>query len=89
MGTNARQRAEVVEWLNGMFPTLRIPADISEEDLRRRLVDGTILCCLMKKLNPGTVFEVEFILVIYHYFLTISCFVIERDRVSVIFLVGL
>ncbi|XP_049935025.1 kinesin-like protein KIN-14C [Nymphaea colorata] len=59
MGTNARQRAEVVEWLNGMFHSLRIPADASEEDLRRRLVDGTVLCGLMKKLNPGTASEVD------------------------------
>ncbi|XP_049934452.1 kinesin-like protein KIN-14C [Nymphaea colorata] len=57
IGANAKQRAEVVEWLNGMFHSLRIPSDATEEDLRRRLFDGMVLCGIMKKLKSGFILE--------------------------------
>ncbi|KAF3788888.1 hypothetical protein EJ110_NYTH15419 [Nymphaea thermarum] len=57
VGANAKQRAEVVEWLNGMFNSLRIPSDATEEDLRRRLFDGMVLCGIMKKLKSGFILE--------------------------------
>ncbi|KAF3772645.1 Kinesin-4 [Nymphaea thermarum] len=57
MGTNSKQLSEVVDWLNGLFLTLRIPADASEEDLRRHLADGSVLCAILRTLNPDLIPE--------------------------------
>ncbi|XP_049934156.1 kinesin-like protein KIN-14C [Nymphaea colorata] len=57
MGTNSNQLSEVVDWFNGLFLTLRIPADASEEDLRRHLADGSVLCAVLRTLNPDLIPE--------------------------------
>ena len=42
-----------MKWLNGMLPYLSLPSEASEEDLRACLVDGTVLCGILSRLNPG------------------------------------
>lgn len=45
------QRALLVDWLNGTFPHLNLPAKASDDDLRACLQDGTILCMILKRLK--------------------------------------
>ncbi|XP_050227782.1 kinesin-like protein KIN-14J [Mercurialis annua] len=45
----------LVEWLNHMMPHLNLPLEASEEELRACLIDGTVLCSILNKLNPGSV----------------------------------
>ena len=44
-----------MKWLNGMLPYLSLPLKASEEDLRACLVDGTVLCGILNRLNPGSI----------------------------------
>ncbi|MCE3216440.1 hypothetical protein HAX54_006507, partial [Datura stramonium] len=55
--SNAKQRAQLVEWLNSVLPHLSLPISASDEDLRALLVDGSVLCQLLNKLKPGSVPE--------------------------------
>ncbi|XP_043724726.1 kinesin-like protein KIN-14J [Telopea speciosissima] len=52
-----KQRAELVEWLNDMFPDLRLPSEASEEEIRLCLIDGTVLCSVLDRLSPGSINE--------------------------------
>ncbi|XP_065858287.1 kinesin-like protein KIN-14J [Euphorbia lathyris] len=45
----------LVEWLNHMVPHVNLPLEASEEELRACLIDGTVLCSILHKLNPGSV----------------------------------
>lgn len=49
------QRSSLVEWLNDMLPHLSLPLEASEEELRACLIDGTVLCCILKKLSHGSI----------------------------------
>nr|XP_018673970.1 PREDICTED: kinesin-4 isoform X4 [Musa acuminata subsp. malaccensis] len=49
---SAKRRSEVIEWLNSLFPGLDIPVDALEEELRARLLDGALLCGILKRFNP-------------------------------------
>ncbi|WOL05914.1 kinesin-4-like isoform X1 [Canna indica] len=49
----AKRRSEVIEWLNTLFPGLNMAREASEEELRARLLDGALLCGILKKFNPG------------------------------------
>lgn len=51
----ATRRTDVAAWLNGMFATVNLPDEPSEEDLRACLSNGSILCQVMNKLNPGSI----------------------------------
>ncbi|KAL0318467.1 UNVERIFIED_CONTAM: Kinesin-like protein KIN-14K [Sesamum angustifolium] len=53
---NAKQRANLVEWLNGTLD-LSLPINASDEELRAFLVDGSIFCQILNKLKPGSVAE--------------------------------
>ncbi|XP_042496777.1 kinesin-like protein KIN-14K [Macadamia integrifolia] len=53
----AKQRADLVEWLNGMLPDLRLPLEASEEEIRASLRDGAVLCSVLDRLRPGSVIE--------------------------------
>ncbi|KAJ8512359.1 hypothetical protein OPV22_002793 [Ensete ventricosum] len=55
----AKRRSEVIEWLNSLFPGLDIPLDASEGELRERLVDGALLCGILKRFNPGSSGEIR------------------------------
>ncbi|XP_021810864.1 kinesin-like protein KIN-14K isoform X2 [Prunus avium] len=54
---NGKRRAYLVEWLNSLLPTLGLPKNASDEDLRSCLIDGTILCRILNRLKPGFVDE--------------------------------
>ncbi|KAK8533137.1 hypothetical protein V6N13_046300 [Hibiscus sabdariffa] len=47
--------SSLVDWLNVMLPDLRLPSDMTEEELRGCLIDGTIFCAILNKLHPGSV----------------------------------
>lgn len=55
--SNAKLRATLVVWINGLLPSLSLPVNASDEELRAYLVDGTILCQLLNKLKPGFIPE--------------------------------
>ncbi|XP_059641978.1 kinesin-like protein KIN-14K [Cornus florida] len=55
--SNAKQRAALVEWLNSVSPNLNLQTNASEEELRRRLIDGIVLCRILNRLKPGSVTE--------------------------------
>nr|KJB20678.1 hypothetical protein B456_003G158800 [Gossypium raimondii] len=47
--------SSLVDWLNAIFPDLRLPLDMTEDELRGCLIDGTIFCTILNKLHPGSV----------------------------------
>ncbi|KAH0464569.1 hypothetical protein IEQ34_007355 [Dendrobium chrysotoxum] len=47
------KRRRVVEWLNSLFPSLNIPFEASDEELRALLFDGTVLCGVVKRQDPS------------------------------------
>ncbi|XVF12314.1 hypothetical protein REPUB_Repub08aG0105400 [Reevesia pubescens] len=55
--TESKQRALLVEWLNSILPNLSLPTKASDEELRASLIDGTVLCKVMKRLRPGSLHE--------------------------------
>ncbi|GLJ23584.1 hypothetical protein SUGI_0446720 [Cryptomeria japonica] len=52
--SNAK-RSIVAAWLNSLFDSLHLPNVPSEEELRRCLRDGSLLCHLMNKINAGSI----------------------------------
>ncbi|XP_043703568.1 kinesin-like protein KIN-14C [Telopea speciosissima] len=52
-----KQRADLVEWLNGLLPDLRLPLEASEEEIRAFLIDGTVLCSVLDRLRLGAINE--------------------------------
>lgn len=56
----AKTRTCVIEWLNSTLPSLNLPVNASDEELRSFVADGTILCRLMNKLRQGPIIEVEY-----------------------------
>ncbi|XP_019163237.1 PREDICTED: kinesin-like protein KIN-14P isoform X2 [Ipomoea nil] len=55
--SNAKQRAAVVEWINDTLLHLNLPVNASDEELRVFLIDGSVLCQLLNKLEPNLVIE--------------------------------
>ncbi|XP_020089510.1 kinesin-like protein KIN-14D isoform X2 [Ananas comosus] len=53
----AKRRSEVVEWLNGLFSDFKLSPNASEEELRARLIDGAVLCAILRRLFPRYVEE--------------------------------
>ena len=53
-----KQRTILVEWLNSKLPSLKLPTNASDEDLRSRLTGGSNLCQLLNRVRPGSVKEV-------------------------------
>ncbi|KAJ1263709.1 hypothetical protein BS78_09G207000 [Paspalum vaginatum] len=50
----ANRRAELIEWLNTLLPELGLPPDSSDdEELRKLLSDGVVLCRIVNTLIPG------------------------------------
>ncbi|KAG6424618.1 hypothetical protein SASPL_115036 [Salvia splendens] len=54
---NAKQHASLVEWMNAILPDLHLPANASDEEIRDVLIDGSVLCRILKKIKPGSIFE--------------------------------
>ncbi|RAL41523.1 hypothetical protein DM860_010317 [Cuscuta australis] len=46
----------VVQWLKSVLPHLSLPINTSEEELRAVLLDGSVLCQLLDKLKPESLF---------------------------------
>ncbi|GAA0153082.1 microtubule binding motor protein [Lithospermum erythrorhizon] len=55
--SNAKHRTSMIEWMNSVLPSLCLPVNASDEELRVFLVDGFVLCQLLNKLKPGSVPE--------------------------------
>ncbi|KAF9617635.1 hypothetical protein IFM89_037698 [Coptis chinensis] len=53
----AKQRAELVEWLNDIVPNLSLPVEASDEEVRSCLLDGSVFCSILSRLNPIRVEE--------------------------------
>ncbi|CAN6341345.1 unnamed protein product [Urochloa humidicola] len=49
----ANKCAELVKWLNALLPEFSLPSDASDEELRRLLGDGVVLCRIADTLIPG------------------------------------
>lgn len=49
------QLASLVNWINAVLPDFNLPLEISEEELRACLRDGSVLCSILDKLVPGLV----------------------------------
>ncbi|KAH9722698.1 kinesin-like protein KIN-14K [Citrus sinensis] len=56
----AKQRALLIEWLNSILPNLNFPIKASDEELRACLIDGTVLCQILKRLKPASVDEANY-----------------------------
>ncbi|KAG6421578.1 hypothetical protein SASPL_118135 [Salvia splendens] len=54
---NAKQHVSLVEWMNAILPDLCLPANVSDEELRDVLIDGSVLCRILRKIKPGSIFE--------------------------------
>ncbi|VFQ87159.1 unnamed protein product [Cuscuta campestris] len=51
-----KRRKNVVQWLKSVLPHLSLPINTSEEELRAVLLDGSVLCQLLDKLKPESLF---------------------------------
>ncbi|PKI43862.1 hypothetical protein CRG98_035696 [Punica granatum] len=49
----ARQKAALIEWLNSIQPDLGLQLQASDEQLRACLLDGSVLCHILKRLRPN------------------------------------
>ncbi|WOL10820.1 kinesin-4-like isoform X1 [Canna indica] len=54
----AKRRAEVVKWLNSLFPEFNMDVEASEEELRARLLDGGVLCRILKRFKLASSEEI-------------------------------
>ncbi|XP_068636495.1 kinesin-like protein KIN-14C isoform X2 [Aristolochia californica] len=50
---DAKCRANVMEWLNNLFPHLKLPLDASDEELRECLIDGSVFYGILNWMNPA------------------------------------
>ncbi|XP_020593930.1 LOW QUALITY PROTEIN: kinesin-like protein KIN-14C [Phalaenopsis equestris] len=57
---DAKRRAEVVVWLNSLFPELKLPEEATEWELRAQLFDGSVFNGILRMLNLGAVDETEY-----------------------------
>ncbi|KAF7819873.1 Kinesin-like protein [Senna tora] len=55
----ARSRLTLIKWLNSILPSLNLPKIIKDEELKACLSDGTVLCQILNKLQPGSVTTVS------------------------------
>ncbi|KAI4353565.1 hypothetical protein L6164_002504 [Bauhinia variegata] len=51
----ATHRMILVQWINGLLPSLCLPINIMDDELRARLSNGYVLCQILNKLVPGSV----------------------------------
>ncbi|KAK1297510.1 Kinesin-4 [Acorus calamus] len=51
----AKRRSELAVWLNSLLPQLNLSSEASEEELREKLIDGSVLCCILNKLSPENI----------------------------------
>ncbi|XP_027921755.1 kinesin-like protein KIN-14J [Vigna unguiculata] len=51
----SQQLPSLVKWINAVLPNFNLPLDTSEDELRARLRDGSVLCSILDNLVPGSV----------------------------------
>ncbi|XP_065034086.1 kinesin-like protein KIN-14K isoform X2 [Musa acuminata AAA Group] len=51
-GNAGKKQSDVIRWLNSLFLDFNAPEDASDEELRARLLDGTVLCRILGRINP-------------------------------------
>ncbi|CAL9095553.1 unnamed protein product [Musa acuminata var. zebrina] len=51
-GNAGKNLSDVIRWLNSLFLDFNAPEDASDEELRARLLDGTVLCRILGRINP-------------------------------------
>ncbi|KAG4391564.1 hypothetical protein GLYMA_05G208100v4 [Glycine max] len=51
----SQQLVSLVKWINAVLPNFNLPLDTTEEELRARLRDGSVLCSILDNLVPGSV----------------------------------
>ncbi|XP_014508699.1 kinesin-like protein KIN-14J isoform X2 [Vigna radiata var. radiata] len=51
----SQQLPSLVKWINAVLPNFNLPLDTSEDELRARLRDGSLLCSILDNLVPGSV----------------------------------
>lgn len=59
LNLTAKQQAILVDWLNGILPELRLPVNVSDDELREIFIDGSVLCQILNRLKHGSVSEVS------------------------------
>ncbi|QCD87164.1 ferrochelatase [Vigna unguiculata] len=55
MEMGSQQLPSLVKWINVVLPNFNLPLDTSEDELRARLRDGSVLCNILESLVPGSV----------------------------------
>ena len=55
MYSGSQQLPSLVKWINVVLPNFNLPLDTSEDELRARLRDGSVLCNILESLVPGSV----------------------------------
>lgn len=55
MDSGSQQLPSLVKWINAVLPNFNLPLDTSEDELRARLRDGSLLCSILDNLVPGSV----------------------------------
>ncbi|KAH1135528.1 hypothetical protein GLYMA_05G208100v4 [Glycine max] len=55
MVSGSQQLVSLVKWINAVLPNFNLPLDTTEEELRARLRDGSVLCSILDNLVPGSV----------------------------------
>ncbi|KAK7398919.1 hypothetical protein VNO78_10093 [Psophocarpus tetragonolobus] len=56
---SARHRLLLVHWLTSLVPSLHLPINVTDGELRACLSNGTLLCQILNKQRPGTVIVVS------------------------------
>ncbi|KAK7291434.1 hypothetical protein RIF29_06571 [Crotalaria pallida] len=51
----AKHRMLLVQWLNSLLPSLNLPINTKDGELRACLSNGIVLCQILNKLRPGSV----------------------------------
>ena len=52
---SAKHRLLLVQWLTSLVPSLNLPINVTDGELRACLSNGTVLCQILNKLRHGTV----------------------------------
>jgi hypothetical protein len=64
----------LITWINAVLPNFNMPLEISEEELRACLRDGSVLCTILDKLVPGSLEVVGISFIVLYAQAHILCF---------------
>ncbi|KAE8719740.1 Kinesin-4 [Hibiscus syriacus] len=57
----SKKRELVIEWINSILPGFNLTTEASDEELRARLIDGTVLCRILNTIKPNSLNEGGFL----------------------------